>query len=70
MCPRGHPRGQGRPRGLHLCSQEKNNFDFVKIILPLIRAISHMYADSFLKNVHEVKYSCCIFWICEKLSTL
>ena len=20
MCPRGRPRGQGRPRGLHLCS--------------------------------------------------
>ena len=19
MCPRGRPRGQGRPRGLHLC---------------------------------------------------
>ena len=22
MCPRGRPRGQGRPRGLHLCSLE------------------------------------------------
>ena len=23
MCPRGRPRGQGRPRGLHLCMAEK-----------------------------------------------
>ena len=21
MCPRGRPRGQGRPRGLHLCNR-------------------------------------------------
>ena len=21
MCPRGRPRGQGRPRGLHLCKK-------------------------------------------------
>ena len=34
-----------------------------------IHAISHMY-DSLLKNVDQEKYSCCIFWICQKLSTL
>ena len=22
MCPRGRPRGQGRPRGLHLCDSK------------------------------------------------
>ena len=26
MCPRGRPRGQGRPRGLHLCLFAKINF--------------------------------------------
>ena len=25
MCPRGRPRGQGRPRGLHLCSKKKKS---------------------------------------------
>ena len=23
MCPRGRPRGQGRPRGLHLCKRSQ-----------------------------------------------
>ena len=26
MCPRGRPRGQGRPRGLHLCCVEQQSF--------------------------------------------
>ena len=25
MCPRGRPRGQGRPRGLHLCFRPVSN---------------------------------------------
>ena len=28
MCPRGRPRGQGRPRGLHLCSEELKTWYF------------------------------------------
>ena len=30
MCPRGRPRGQGRPRGLHLCRKSPQLFFFVK----------------------------------------
>ena len=33
MCPRGRPRGQGRPGGLHLW-QRCNRFDFPLEILP------------------------------------
>ena len=30
MCPRGRPRGQGRPRGLHLCLTPLQKFAFVR----------------------------------------
>ena len=28
MCPRGRPRGQGRPRGLHLCFIAPTSFGY------------------------------------------
>ena len=30
MCPRGRPRGQGRPRGLHLCHTVYESFFSIK----------------------------------------
>ena len=32
MCPRGRPRGQGRPRGLHLILYDLNDFVLVQIV--------------------------------------
>ena len=33
MCPRGRPRGQGRPRGLHLWSRGLNHCQFRQLLL-------------------------------------
>ena len=39
MCPRGRPRGQGRPRGLHLL--HKHEYRLVPFKPPLIALQTH-----------------------------
>ena len=51
MCPRGRPRGQGRPRGLHLCEigyfgHNKLSFNWLK-----------MFLDTKKKNLVLVGYT-------------
>ena len=31
MCPRGRPRGQGRPQGLHICKVQIDDLIFLKV---------------------------------------
>ena len=40
MCPRGRPRGQGRPRGLHLWKQGLGHFFITSCSSQLLMPIS------------------------------
>ena len=45
MCPRGRPRGKGRPQGLHLCFLKYPKTDLDKPKLPKV------YEDSTLHGI-------------------
>ena len=47
MCPRGRFRGEGRPRGLHLCLLYRNN---TKINRPIIFKLASNYDKQLVMN--------------------
>ena len=54
MCPRGRPRGQGRPRGLHLCCLAQNvRFFFLEKFSGACHANSCFRYHKYYPTLHE-----------------
>ena len=46
MCPRGRPRGQGRPRGLHLCNLQYCSLLY--LLLLFLSSLASVSANSLI----------------------
>ena len=59
MCPRGRPRGQGRPRGLHLCWLGMEGLDLTATTTRAHMTEISLFASitSFFKRRYQTKYS-------------
>ena len=64
MCPRGRPRGQERPRGLHLWfehSQFKNLLTMT-LVLAFLKIYDEMDIHSYDTSIHRIMLYACLSW--------
>ena len=63
MCPRGRLRGQGRPRGLHLCSSLCGTGLIAESKLGYVNEVLLFLIDAFGVYSTKVAVTVMIFWL-------